>query len=144
MRPLAPVDAALEVRADDLIEAMRALSARQPMNMATHAAHAAAFYVPGPGVTHVREDIGRHNALDKLVGALTRAEQAGGLGAVLMTSRVSIELVQKTAYLGASVLAAISAPSALAISAAEAAGITLCGVVRDNGLEVFTHAQRIL
>jgi FdhD protein len=144
MRPLANVKSASRFPARNIIGAMRALTARQPMNTATRAAHAAALYVAPQGILHVREDIGRHNALDKLVGALVRAGQSPADGVVLLTSRVSIELAQKTAYLGSPVLAAVSAPSALAIEAADKAGITLCGVVRDNGLEVFSHAERII
>lgn len=143
MRPLSPVGQSIEVHAINLIDSMHTLAARQPLNAATRAAHAAAFYLPERGLALVREDIGRHNALDKLAGALVRTA-ADDAGAVLMTSRVSVELVQKTAYLGASILAAISAPSTLAVRAADAAGITLCGIVRDDGLEVFTHPQRIL
>jgi FdhD protein len=144
MRPTPQVRGALALRATELIEAMKLLAARQPINANTRAAHAAAFYTPEQSVVAVREDIGRHNALDKLVGALVRANQSGDAGAVLVTSRVSIELVQKAAFLGSPVLAAISAPSSLAVEIADEAGITLCGIVRDNGLEVFTHAQRIL
>lgn len=144
MRPTPRVHSSLRLSAAELIEAMKQLTARQPMNAATRAAHAAAFYTRDHGIVAVREDIGRHNALDKLVGALARANESGAAGAVLMTSRVSIELVQKAAFLGAPVLAAISAPSSLAVEIADEAGITLCGVVRDNGLEVFTQAQRIL
>jgi FdhD protein len=144
MRPTPHVRNKLELSAAQLIEAMTQLATRQPMNATTRAAHAAAFYTPERGVLAVREDIGRHNALDKLVGALVCANQSGAAGAVLMTSRVSIELVQKAAFLGSPILAAISAPSSLAVEIADQAGITLCGVVRENGLEVFTHTQRIL
>lgn len=144
MRPLPQVASDTQLRADALIEAMQALARRQPINAATHAAHAAALYTSDHGVALVREDIGRHNALDKLVGAIVRGSMDARTGAILITSRVSIELVQKTAFLGAPVLAAISAPSALAVETAEAANITLCGVVRENGLEVFTHPQRIV
>ena len=144
MRPIPVVTSSMQVNACALVAATRALSERQPMNAATRAAHAAAFFYRQDCLDlTVREDIGRHNALDKLVGALTRSETRGEDGVVLLTSRVSIELIQKTAFLGAPILAAISAPSALAIDAADRAGITLCGVVRDNGLEVFTHTARV-
>lgn len=143
-REFAPIHSAIEVNASEIVRAMGALSASQPLNAATRAAHAAALYFPETGVALVREDIGRHNALDKLIGALAQANRSAAQSAILITSRLSIELVQKAAFARAPVLAAISAPSALAIAAADKAGITLCGIVRENGLEVFTHAQRIV
>ena len=137
------VTAKLSVSPPDVIAAMQALSTQQTLNRETHAVHAAAFFAPGEGIVAVREDVGRHNALDKLAGALARGGRKVSDGAILMTSRVSVELVQKAARMGAPVIAAISAPTALALREAEAAGVTLVGVVRDDGLEVFTHAERI-
>lgn len=143
MRPPSEVKSSFTVPADAIIAAMRDLAARQPLNLQTRAVHAAALFVPGEGIVAVREDAGRHNALDKLAGALSRMGKRAADGVVLMTSRVSVELVQKAAVMGAPVLAAVSAPTALALRTAEHAGITVVGVVRDDGLEVFTHANRV-
>jgi FdhD protein len=116
----------------------------QALNNATHAVHAAGFLNPLRADLLVREDIGRHNALDKLIGAAARRGDAAGEGAVLLTSRVSLDLIQKTAAFGAGVLAAISVPSARAVREAEEAGITLIAVARDDGFEVFTHPERVV
>ncbi len=137
------VSASLLLSAKDIVDAMRALAPLQKLNAETRTVHAAAFYVLGEGVVALREDVGRHNALDKLAGALVRAGRQASTGAILMTSRVSVELVQKAATMGAQLLAAVSAPTALALSEAESAGITIVGIVRDDGLEVFTHPHRV-
>jgi FdhD protein len=144
MRAPPRVESSLSVRAQAIVGAMKDLAARQPLNLETRAVHAAALWVPGEGIIAVREDAGRHNALDKLAGALARMDRAAAEGVVLITSRVSVELVQKAAVIGAPMLAAVSAPTALALRTAERAGITVIGVVRDDGLEVFTHSRRIL
>ena len=134
----------LTLSEDDVVEAVRLLNGQQPLHMATRAVHGAGFYVPGTGLVAVREDVGRHNALDKLAGAARRAGHAGAAGAVVVTSRVSVEMVQKTAIVGSPFIIAISAPTALAIRTAEEAGMTLIALVRGDEFEIFTGAERIV
>lgn len=127
----------------DIHAAIEGLGQMQRLNRQTHAVHGAGFFIPGEGVLAIREDVGRHNALDKLVGAVLRAGRRGDEGAVVVTSRLSVEMVQKTAALGCPVLIAISAPTALAIRAAETAGMTLIGIARHQDFEIFTRADRL-
>jgi FdhD protein len=127
----------------DITTAMEALNGAQPLHAETRAVHGAGFFVPGEGLIAVREDVGRHNALDKLAGAVIRTGRSGGQGIVVVTSRISVEMVQKTAILGASTLVAISAPTALAIRTAEEAGMTLVALTRGEDFEIFSGSQRI-
>jgi FdhD protein len=146
MRAVPAVDQSrltLSLSGREIAEAVRLLSKNQPLHAETGAVHAAGFYAPGEGIVAAREDVGRHNALDKLAGALARAGIAGATGAVIVTSRVSVEMVQKTASIGSAFIIAVSAPTALAIRTAEAAGMTLVALVRGNDFDIFTHAERI-
>lgn len=133
----------LALDASQITEAVELLSKQQPFHAETGAVHAAGFYVPGKGIVMAREDVGRHNALDKLAGALSKAGIAGASGAVVVTSRVSVEMVQKTAAIGAPFILAVSAPTALAIRTADAAGMTLVALVRGEDFDVFTHPERL-
>jgi FdhD protein len=142
-RPARPVGGPLQVTPEAIAAAVTELSAKQILNRESRAMHAAAFWQPRQGIVAVREDVGRHNALDKLVGALARRAMGGATGIVVMTSRVSVEIVQKTAALGAAILVAVSAPTALAVRAAEACGMTLVAIARDRDFEVFSHAYRV-
>jgi len=143
MRPAPRVEDEASFAPEAILRALEALAPVQALNRETHAVHAAAFFRPGGELVAVREDVGRHNAIDKLGGALARAGIAGNGGFIVVTSRLSVEMLQKTAVIGAPLLVAVSAPTALAIRTAEAAGITLAAVARGDGFEIFTHARRI-
>jgi len=143
-RPLPVVrGAGLRLTLDEVATAGDALRARQPLHDRTHAAHAAGFLVPGRGIVAVREDVGRHNALDKLIGALARDGTNPSTGAFVLTSRLSVELVQKCAMAGCAGLIAVSAPTAQAVDLASGAGITVAAFARGGGFDLYAHPHRI-
>ncbi|TXG00003.1 formate dehydrogenase accessory sulfurtransferase FdhD [Massilia arenae] len=126
-----------------LQRAMAAMAGQQRLHQATGAMHAAGWADRDGHLLLVREDVGRHNALDKLVGALARAGIDAGDGFALVTSRASFEMVQKAARAGIGLLAAISAPTAMAVRLADRAGLTLAGFVRGGRHVVYTHPRRL-
>jgi FdhD protein len=162
------IESALTLTPAEIETALASLAPAQVLNHRTRAVHAAGFWTKVDGLVAVREDVGRHNALDKLAGALAPrsadfqsalessaptakddADRMSALhepldGIIVLTSRISVEMVQKAAMIGVPIVVAVSAPTALAIRAADEAGITLIGVARSDGFEIFTHPHRIV
>jgi FdhD protein len=143
MRPPPAVSEGLVFTPNQIMKAVNSLFPLQVLNHETRAVHATGFWDPEGGLVAVREDVGRHNALDKLAGALARDNATARQGLVVLTSRVSIEMVQKAAAIGAPIIAAVSAPTALAVRMAEYCGMTLVAIARKDGFEVFTHPRRV-
>lgn len=142
--PDAPVPQGAPVDPAALWRAAAELEEQQPVNRATRAVHAAAFATRDGHLVLVREDVGRHNALDKLIGALARAGTPAAEGFVVVTSRASVEMVQKAATAGVPLLAAVSRPTALAVRVADVTGVTLVGLLRGSSANVYTHSRRVL
>jgi FdhD protein len=138
-----PVRSQLSVKRDALYKAGEALGALQPLNRETNTIHAAAWAKADGTLHSVREDVGRHNALDKVIGSLARAGTDASAGFFIVTSRASYELVQKAAAANVGILAAVSRPTALAIQFADDAGIALVGLLRGESANVYTHPSRI-
>lgn len=129
--------------ATSIVRGLQAIQSQQKLQQQTGATHASAYVQADGTVSLVREDVGRHNALDKLVGAL--AKQAfDKTGFIITTSRASFEMVQKTASAGVSMLVAVSAPTGLAVRVAEQCGLTLVGFARESRYVVYTHSDKIL
>lgn len=133
----------LSITQDALWRGGSELSARQAINHETNSVHGAAWVSRQGEPLFVREDVGRHNALDKLLGAIARDGRMESSGFVVVTSRASYEMVQKAASRGIELLAAISRPTGLAIRFADAAGMTLVGLLRGASANVYTHSTRI-
>lgn len=144
IRQPVPVHSNIKVTAEQLTAALADLENKQSLNQLTGAIHAAAWVEPERGIIDVREDVGRHNALDKLLGLLCRTDRNFNAGFVIVTSRASYEMVQKTAFMGIGLLVAISAPTGLAIRLAETTGLTLVGFARGDKHVIYTHPQRLI
>jgi FdhD protein len=138
------VRSGLRLSREELHAELAGLHDLQPLNLATGSVHAAAWALPGKGIQLVREDVGRHNALDKVIGALGRAELDPSEGYFIITSRASYEMVQKAATVGVSLVAAVSAPTALAIDLAEETQVTLIGFARQERHVVYAHPKRLI
>jgi len=143
MRSSPVVSAGKRFTPAQIMRALETLAPKQELNRQTRAVHAAAFWEPAAGLVALREDVGRHNAIDKLAGIMARGGVRGHTGMVLLTSRVSVEMVQKAAAIGVPLVIAVSAPTALAVRTADQAGITLVAIARNDGFEIFTHPERV-
>ncbi|KAA8609153.1 formate dehydrogenase accessory sulfurtransferase FdhD [Salipiger aestuarii] len=144
LRPLPRLpDGGPSFETSDIAQATDRLRAHQPLHDQTRAVHAAGFLLPGKGIVMTREDVGRHNALDKLIGAMARQDMDPGAGAIVLTSRVSVDMVQKTVLARCPVLIAVSAPTALALSVAEDANLTLTAFARSGGFDLYAAPGRV-
>ncbi|MBR9841097.1 MAG: formate dehydrogenase accessory sulfurtransferase FdhD [Rhodobacteraceae bacterium] len=145
LRPLPPLPAGgPSLGRAEVAQATDLLRAHQPLHDQTRAVHAAGFLRPGEGIVMAREDVGRHNALDKLIGAMVRQGLDPAEGAFVLTSRVSVDMVQKTVLARCPILIAVSAPTALALETAQAAGLTLAAFARGGGFDLYAAPERIV
>jgi FdhD protein len=144
LKQIHPVPPGPSIPTGAIRRALDALAANQPLNAASGSVHAAAWVGIDGTPRFIREDVGRHNALDKLVGAAVAAKVQPGDGFVVVTSRASFEMVQKATVLGAPLLVAISGPTGLAVRVARESGLTLVGFARGGRLTVYTHPDRIV
>jgi FdhD protein len=143
LRETTLVRSPLVIDRDALWRASESLASRQPLNADTNAIHAAGWASAEGILRTVREDVGRHNALDKVLGALSRAGTDASDGFLIVTSRASYELVQKAAAVNVPLLAAVSRPTSLAVQLAEESGMTLVGLLRGRSANVYSHGERI-
>jgi FdhD protein len=143
-RSLPPVTASVAMSAETLHAAFAGLQTLQLLQRETGTTHAAAWIGADGRIACLREDVGRHNALDKLIGAQVRRGTDFGAGAVLLTSRASSEMVQKAAAVGIGLVAAVSGTTTLAVEFARDLDVTLVGFVRPGGHVVYSHAHRLL
>jgi FdhD protein len=143
LKTIHPIRSDARIGVAALERALAALTTGQPLNAASGAVHAAAWARADGTIGLVREDVGRHNALDKLVGAAIAAQVDAGSGFVLVTSRASFEMVQKAAVLGVPLLAAISGPTGLAVRVARESALTLVGFARGERFTVYTAPERL-
>jgi formate dehydrogenase accessory protein FdhD len=143
MRALAPLTTPRCFDAMAVVLAAARLREHQCLLAVTGATHAAAWCRADGQIELVREDVGRHNALDKLIGALLRSRVEVGSGFVIVTSRASYEMVQKTATAGIALLAAVSGVTGLAVDVAQDAGLTLLGFTRGTDFSIYSHPQRL-
>jgi FdhD protein len=142
--PLTPVPPGTRIEAGVIFDALAGLAARQPLQRATGAMHAAGFFTADGALLHLREDVGRHNAFDKVIGALARADQSPETGFAVLTSRCSYELVEKAVLARIPILVTISAPTSLAVERAREAGLTLVSLARsDSALVMNDPAGRV-
>lgn len=144
IKPPRSVSGDLKITAAQLTSALQNLSQHQKLNQLTGAIHAVAWVEPEKGIVELREDVGRHNALDKLIGVLLKRNIDFSAGFMITTSRASYEMVQKASAVGVTILVAISAPTALAIRLAQESGLTLIGFARDKTCVIYSHSQRFI
>ena len=142
LRPLGPVSGSLSIATTAVAHALRTMAAAQPLQRLSGSSHAAAWCDGVGQVRLVREDVGRHNALDKLIGALVAAGTDVEQGFIAITSRASVEMVQKTATIGVGLLVAVSAPTALAVRLANEVGVALAGFARGQDFVCYTFPAR--
>lgn len=144
IRHPAPLQVSACFAAQSVSHAVAQMRDRQRLLAVTGTTHAAAWCTADGHIELIREDVGRHNALDKLVGALLRSEQSASTGFIAITSRASYEMVQKTAAAGIGLLAAVSGVTGLAVDMAQRTGLTLLGFVRENDISIYSHHERLI